>query len=1091
MTEKQIVMQKKLIVLFLFIFVYVCSDAQRTIKGTVTDGLNQDLLIGVNVLIPNTNLGTVTDIDGKFELLIPPNTTTIIFSYIGYKSQEVNIPSGEVLDVVLNPDMNTLDEVVIVDYGYGAVKREDMTGSVSSLGGREISKIPIANAAQAMTGRLAGVNVMTTDGSPDAEVVIRVRGGGSITQDNSPLFVVDGFIVNSIRDIPPSDIESINVLKDASSTAIYGAQAANGVVVITTKKPKAGKVSVSYNGFYQIKELPNDRRLDVLSPYEFALANYEHAKLSSNAALNNFTKFYGVYDDLELYKNVRPTDWQQELFGNRLPSQYHNISLSGGTEMTRLSLSLTNNNDVGLLINNGFNRNVLNFKLDQTITPKLSFSASTRITNTVVDGAGTSGRAQLSIKDAIQTRPTNGLADNLELDLTSVDNDDDFATFIKGLINPLELVKQDWRKRTTNDYILNGSLSYDLLDDLNIKTTFTSSKQFDNNLRFYGPLTGESFNNGGNLPLGEKTDILRTSYRWLNTINYKLNTTSNSKLDLLVGHEVFSNGGTNNFIRSEDFRLSITPEELFANMTFGRVDRFATEEFTDANRVSLFGRADYQLMNKYMATFTVRGDASSKFSRENRIGIFPAAALAWKINEESFLKGNDFVNELKLRASYGETGNDRIDATATQFLFVGSTLRGPGFGNFDNPYYAPSGNTLYNPNLVWETTINRNVGVDFGLINSRLTGTLDLYSNTTRDLLLRSAIPSNTGFSTQWDNIGSTSNQGIELALTGTILEGKDYFLSMNFNIGRNVAKIVELDASDFRFFQSNWASTDLRDRDDFFITVGGKLGDIYGYVTDGYYSPSDFAGYNPTTDTYTLNDGVPNSGGTVGNTRIRPGFLKLKDLNGDGLINSQDRQVIGNALPKAQGGFGLSGTYKGFDVSAFFNWSYGNDVYNTGKIQFSQYRRVNFGNLLESMSIDNRFTYLDVDGSITGIPGEIVTDLQQLAQLNEGKNIWSHTSHGIAQAVIHSWAIEDGSFLRLNNLNIGYTLPRKTLAKAGVKQLRLYLTGNNLKLWTNYTGYDPEVSTGTGGFSGLTPGVDFSAFPRSRSYTIGANINF
>ncbi|HMP31753.1 MAG TPA: TonB-dependent receptor, partial [Saprospiraceae bacterium] len=484
-----------------------------------------------------------------------------------------------------------------------------------------------------------------------------------------------------------------------------------------------------------------------------------------------------------------------------------------------------------------------------------------------------------------------------------------------------------------------------------------------------------------------------------------------------------------NFIRSEDFRLSITPQELFANMTFGRVDRFSTADFTDANRVSLFSRVDYQLMNKYMATFTVRGDASSKFSRENRIGIFPAAALAWKINEESFLKGNDIVNELKLRASYGETGNDRIDATATQFLFVGSTNRGPGFGNFDNPYYAPSGNTLYNPNLVWETTVNRNIGVDFGIMNSKITGSIDAYANTTRDLLLRSAIPSNTGFNTQWDNIGSTSNRGIELALNGTILEGKDYFLSANFNIGRNIAKIVALDAADFRFFQSNWASTDLRDRDDFFIKVGGKLGDVYGYVTDGYYQPSDFASYNAVTGTYVLKDGVPNSGGTVGNTRIRPGFLKLKDLNGDGLINSEDRQVIGNTLPVA---------------------------HNTGKIQYNQFRRVNFGNLLETMSIDNRFTYLDIDGTFTGIPGEIVTDLQQLQQLNEGKNIWSQASHGIAQAVIHSWAIEDGSFLRLNNLNLGYTLPRNTLTKVGIKQVRLYLTGNNLKLWTRYSGFDP-----------------------------------
>ncbi|MCB9082041.1 MAG: TonB-dependent receptor [Lewinellaceae bacterium] len=1064
------------------------AQAQRTIRGSVIAD-DQEPLIGVTVQVKGTTVGTVTDIDGRFEIAAS-NADSLIFSYIGYTNKTIAVGNQNDLVVVLEVSNNLLDEVVVI--GYGSVKRSDLTGSVASLSGREVNKIPITSAAQAITGRLPGVNVLTTDGSPDAEIVIRVRGGGSITQDNSPLYVVDGFIVSSIRDIPPTDIESISVLKDASATAIYGAQASNGVIVITTKRPVAGKISVSYNGFLQTKTLPGDRRYEVLSPYEFALANYEIARLRSDADLRNFEKFFGKYDDLELYKARRGTDWQEELFGSPQLSQYHNLSLSGGNATTKLSLSLTNNNDEGLLLGSGFNRTVVNFKLDQMVSSKLTFEASARITNTIVDGAGTSGNAQINIKDAVQTRPVNGIADELVIDLNSVDPNDDYQTFLRSLVNPTELVKQDWRKRTTNDYVLNGALNWSVLKNMDLKSTFTTSKQFDDRLRFYGPLTNESFNNGGSLPLGEKVNRELFSYRWLNTAAYRLENLGNHKADFLVGHEIYSDGGMSDELRAEDFRLSITPEELFANMAFGRTDRHSTTEFTDQNRLSFFGRANYQFKDRYLITATFRSDASSKFGKDNRVGIFPAVALGWKLSEEAFLANVAFINELKLRASYGETGNDRIDATATQFLFEAATNRGPGFGNVDNVYYTPTGSTLYNPNIKWETTVNRNLGLDFTLFEGKLGGSFDVYKNTTRDLLLQSAIPSNTGFRTQWNNVGTTSNRGVELALNYYLIDQRDLSLSVNFNIGINRAKIEELDGTQERFFQSNWASTDLKDQDDFYLRVGGTLGDIYGYVTDGYYTPSDFSRYDPVTDTYFLNDGVPNASATVGNTRIRPGFLKLKDLNGDGIINSQDRTVIGNTLPKHQGGFGLNFAFKGFDASAFFNWSYGNDVYNTGKIQYNQFRRVSYGNLLSTMSLDNRFSYIDIDGAYTGTPGGVVTDLNQLATLNADKNIWSPASFGIAQATIHSWAVEDGSFLRLNNLNIGYTLPSSITSRLGISSFRVYATGSNLFLWTKYTGYDPEVSTTrSSAYSALTPGVDYSSFPRSRAYTFGVNVTF
>ena len=821
-------------------------------------------------------------------------------------------------------------------------------------------------------------------------------------------------------------------------------------------------------------------------PYEFVLANYEYQALRGETAIEGFEKYFGKYGDLELYKERKPTDWQDELFGGSRLSQYHNLSVGGGTELTKMNLSVSHNDDEGLLTGSAYQRTAINFKLNQKISEKLTFDVQTRITNTIRDGAGTSS-GQLSIKDAVQTRPINGIADELEIDLNQINEDDDFQQFLLGLINPNELVKQDWRKRTDNDYVLNAALTWAITDEITAKTSFSRSKGFQEDLRFYGPLTSESFNNGGSLPLGQRTNREDDSYRWINTLNYKKDW-GESQLDVLVGHEVSSSGGKSHFLRAENFRLSITPEELFANMQFGDVDRISEAEFTDSNRKSLFGRFDFQLQNKYIFTLTARADESSKFAKENALGIFPALAFAWKIEEEDFMHDVDFIDQLKFRISYGETGNDRISSGLTQFLFEGTTNRGPGFGNVFNLYYNPDSSSLYNPDLIWETTVTSNYGLDFTMFNKRLNGSFDYYRNETRDLLYTKAIPTSTGFNEEYANIGSTANEGVELGLTGYIIDNQDFTLSANFNIGHNVLTIEKLDGTQSRFAQSNWASTDLRNRNDYILELGGKIGNMYGFVTDGFYQIDDFESYNETTGEYILKDGIADASGTVGNT-LRPGTLKLKDLNGDGIIDDDnDRRIIGNALPDFQGGFGVNVRWKNFDLSTFFNYQVGNDVYNTGKIQFNQLRRVSNGNLLNTMSLENRFTYLDIDGSYTGTPGGIVTDLEQLRQLNQGKTIWSHASHGVAAAVIHDWAIEDGSFLRLNNVTLGYSLPTKLISKIGLSKFRVFATGRNLAIWTNYSGYDPEVNSSSNPF---TPGLDRSSFPRARSYTFGINATF
>ncbi|MDA3880643.1 MAG: TonB-dependent receptor [Prolixibacteraceae bacterium] len=1099
MTDFKIKKQKSLSVFFSRIGVLVMSllltsalyAQDVTVKGKVSDAQTGEMLPGVNVVQKGTTNGTVTDIDGEYEIRVPASAT-LQYSFIGYQMLEVDIDGRNSINIELSADTKQLDEVIAI--GYGSVKRRDNTGAIATISGEELKKIPVSSAADAIKGRMPGVNITTTDGSPDAEIVIRVRGGGSVTQDNSPLYVVDGFIVGSINDIPPGDITSINVLKDAASTAIYGAQAANGVIIITTQAAQAGRTKVSYNGYLQIKQLPLERKFDVLDPYEYVMAHYEYAKLRSDADLRNFEKYYGKYGDLELYKQKKATDWQDELFGSNPLSQSHNLSITGGTQTTKVSLSLTNNNDDGIMIGNGYKRNAINFKLNHKVFENLTLDASARITDTKVDGAGTSGSAQLRVRDVVTARPVNGIADELEIDLNKIDSSDDYQSFLLSMIDPIELAKQDWRNENTNRYVLNAGLTWNPLSNLIIKTTFTDSKTYERNKRFYGPLTSKSRQEGNSLPLGTKDERRNFSYRWLNTLNYIFTEMGAHKLDFLLGHELYSSGGDRYNVEVQNFRESMQPDELFANMALGNTVSHSTYESTNSNRVSYFGRVNYQFVDKYLATFTLRSDMSSKFKKDNRVGLFPAFALGWKMSEEQFIKNLDVFDELKLRASIGATGNDRIPANSTKFLFKASTNRAPGMGTNDyNAYYTPDGSTLYNPDVKWETTINRNLGLDFVMLKGIVNGTFDLYQNTTKDLLIKSAISPISGFSTQWNNIGSTSNKGVELALNTFIVDRKDFVVSARLNFGINRSKIEELDGTDSRFYQSNWASTDLKDRDDFYLEVGETIGMIYGYRNDGMYTVDDFEGYDEVTGKYILKEGVPDAKQTLGVNDVKPGYMKIKDMNNDSLINSLDREVIGNALPSATGGFGLDMRYKGFDATVMFNWSYGNDIYNTGKIEYNQLYRSSFGNMLSSQSSDNRFTYIDVDGSYTGTAGEVVTDLEQLREMNEGKEMWNGPSSlGQATAVVTDWAIEDGSYIRLQMITLGYTVPRNISQRIGMSQLRFYVSGNNLFVWTKYSGYDPEVSTTrSSSYQALTPGVDYSAYPRSRAFTFGVNVTF
>lgn len=1071
-----------------FMLLLICSTAwaqTRKITGKVSD--DQGPMVGVSIKLKGTSTATTTNSNGAFSINVPTNgNAVLVFSYIGSITKEVTVGTHSEINVTLQDDQQGLNEVVVI--GYGTVARKDLAGAVGSLKGSEIAKTPVANIAEALTGRIPGVQVTTLDGAPGADVIIRVRGGGSITQDNTPLYIVDGFIVDNINNIAPTDIESVDVLKDASSTAIYGARGANGVVIITTKSPKAGKTTISYNGFGQAKTLP--RKLEVLSPYDFALVQYEYGMLRGQTSneFKNFTRYFGVYDDLELYKYQKPTDWQEELFGRIVKSQQQNLSLTGGTEKTKLSFNATYNDDEGLMQNSGQERFYFNFKLNHQISNRLKLDLAARYSNMTVDGAGTSGTSSIRIGDGIQTRPVNGLADQIVIDPDDVaEGNDDFDNFLRSVIKPTDLVQQDYRKRINNDLSLNAALGWDVNKKLTLRSELAVTRRNNLNKRYWGPLTGESRNVGLNKPLAELSSGASNTYRWVNTANYKVLKTKQHNLGVLLGQELNTTFGNTLFNRAKYFEDSLTPEMIFANMALGTSERVETREERGEDLMSFFGRVNYTFLDKYILYLTLRADGSSKFGPANRWGYFPAASFAWRVSDEAFMKDIKVISDLKLRVSYGEAGNNRITNDQWRFLFGPSQNRTYGAGDINQTYYAVINRQLPNPNLKWETTVSRNLGLDFGLFQNKVTGTLDLYQNTTRDLIVDNEIPPQTGFPSQQINIGQTSNKGIELSLNANLINKKDFTLSASFNIGRNLPKIDKLDGNNQRILQSNWAGTDLKTQDDYLLQVGKTIGLMYGYVSDGFYTVDDFSSYNATTRTYVLKPGVANSntllGGIIG---IRPGTMKLKDLDGDGFVTAdKDRRIIGSAIPSHSGGFGLNATYKSFDVSTFFNWVYGNQIYNTGRIAFNMMYRTTFGNMLNTMNYEDRFKYINGEG-------KIVTELADLAELNKNAKIWSPFSSGTASPLFSDAAVEDGSFFRMTYVTLGYTLPKKLTSKVGISSLRLYATAYNVFLLTSYTGYDPEVSTTrSGSYAALTPGVDYSAYPKSRTYTFGVNLNF
>lgn len=1052
-----------------------------TVKGNVTDSQGEPI-IGATVTEKGKNQnGVVTDLDGNFTLTVTKGKK-IVVTFVGMKTEEVTAVSGKVLKIVMEDDSQTLAEVEVVAVGYGNARKRDLTGAISSVGEGTLKNIPVTSASSAITGRLAGVSVVTTEGSPDASVNIRVRGGGSITQSNEPLFIVDGFEVSSINDIPPTDIESIDVLKDASSTAIYGAKGANGVILVTTKSGRAGKTEITFNASVGFNQFYN--QTEVLSPYEYVYLQRE-IDYSENAG---FFSRYGRWEDVDIYKAREGANWQDKLFGNTGVKQSYNIGINGGGENLIYSISFTHDDESYIMTNSNYKRDNVNLKLSRQLNKKLRVELNAKMSNQVIDGPSVSSGWKL--RDAVKYPNVGSLTD-----LTSEDLMGDNQVLIENITNlndPLFNIENEYKKQTKFSNSYNVGLVWDVVKGLQWRAEGTYGYSFDRTDNIYLANTGEANSKAGQ-PVAYRYYWTGNNWTLRSTLNYKFSLADIHRFDVLAGIEGRSYERDQMKVNTDYYPHDYSVENIMAMWNNGTVEPTYTTISEPSRTMSYFGRLNYTLNDRYYLAFTLRADGTNVFAKGNKWGVFPAGSLAWRISDEAFMENTkNWLSNLKLRASYGKSGNARVGSYWRQtYSPVSATNRLYYLGE-EGQSSLQTTNTLRNENLTWETKYSANVGLDLGLWNNRVNLTLDYYNDVTKDLIMQVQLPSNSGYTNQYQNLGQTTNRGLELSLNANLVQTKDFFLDFNFNISFNKNKVDKLygNENNEMIIQGGWTTLG---SDNYRIYVGEEVGLMYGYVCDGMYSFEDFT-FDETTMRWKLatdengKNIAPDCTGVLTNSAqyFGPGHLKLKDLNGDGVIDpDNDRKIIGRALPKHTGGFGISTGWKGFDLSALFNWSYGNDIFNVSKLDYTSYRlSQRYQNMSSEMSLAHRFTTID---PITGqniLFGEYANP-ERLKEINANATIW-HPLHNHAAPT--DWAVEDGSFLRLGTLTLGYTLPKSLSQKVGIKNLRVYATGNNLFCLTSYSGQDPEVSTNS---NQMALGWDYSAYPKARSYVFGLNVTF
>ena len=761
--------------------------AQRiTVEGIVTDS-NGEPIIGATVIEKgNKTNGVVTDLDGKFSITVSEKKKVLVITYIGMKPQEVVSQPGKLLKVKMEDESQLLDEVVVVSVGYGNARKRDLTGAISSVGENTLKNIPVTSASSALTGRLAGVSVITSEGSPDASVSIRVRGGGSITQSNEPLFIVDGFEVSGIDDIPPTDIESIDVLKDASSTAIYGAKGANGVILVTTKSGRTGRTEVSFNASVGFSRMYN--QTEVLSPYEYV---YLQRELDSSDNAGFFDKF-GRWEDINNYKARVGTNWQDMLFGNTGIKQNYNLNISGGSKDLIYSLSYTHDDESYIMSVSNFKRDNLNLKLTKKFGDKLRLDFNAKMTNRVVDGPSVSSGSKL--RDAIKYPNIGTLTDLSDEDLAG--DDEILIENISNLNDPMFNITNEYKKQTKFNNNYNVALIWNIIKGLEWRAEGTYGYSYDRTDNIWLANTGEANSKAGQ-PVARRQYWNGNNWALRTILNYKFDIQKKHRFGIMAGWEAKHSQRDEMEINADYYPADYTVDNILAMWNNGTSEPTYTTIEEPSRSMSYFGRLNYIFNDRYYLTFTLRSDGTNVFAPGNKWGIFPAGSLAWRISDEKFMDSvRNWFNNLKLRASYGKSGNARVGSYWRQTYSPVTNTKNLYYQNEIGQSSLQTSTRLRNENLTWESKYSTNLGLDMTFWN-RLNVTFDFYNDVTKDLIMEIQLPSVSGYRTQYQNLGQTTNRGVELSLNANLINKKDFFLDFNFNIAFNKNRVDALYGSE------------------------------------------------------------------------------------------------------------------------------------------------------------------------------------------------------------------------------------------------------------------------------------------------------
>ena len=1005
---------------------------QKVVSGTITDAATGEPMPGVNIVIKGTNIGVLTDVNGKFSIApSDPDNAILVFSFIGYGTKEIPIAGKSIIDAALNAEIKGLEEVIVI--GYGSVKKSDLTGSVSSINISDLQSTPIASVEQGLVGRAAGVMVTQSSGMPGAIASIRIRGTNSLQGGNEPLYVIDGFPIyngtgygntggytqySGLSTINSSDIESIEILKDASATSIYGARAANGVVLITTKSGKRGTDVITFESTYGIQRVAKE--IDVMNALEFA-------ELINEAYTNDgLTPFYNASEMQAIRQNPEGTNWQDQIF-RTAPTQNYQLNFSGGDQKMIYSITANYFDQEGIICNSDFKRYSGRVNLERNILSNFRVGSHINVSKTIANAVVTNSGGTNSgvVSTAMKFNPVLSVFENYDLKIYTPINNTGIP-----YPNPVATAKKMIRENQVVRMLGDIFGEWEIIPDLKAKVSF-GADLFNSKFNTFIP---SSIQESAGVAVASISSGFTTNWLNENTLSWNKIINSNHKISLLGGITFQQNHYEDLSASSQSYVNDVLEEN---SLEAGAIYNKPSSSNSDWGLISYLARADYNMKERYLFSLSSRIDGSSRFGSNNKYALFPSGSFAWRLIEEDFIKNLELFTNLKLRASYGFTGNQEI-GSFNSLPTLGSTNYTIG-RQLVTGFYP---NIIPNPDLKWEKTSQLDFGLDFGFWENRLRVTADYYHKKTTDLLYAIAIPYVSGFSTSLSNIGSMQNQGFELAIESDNFTG-DFQWTTNFNISFNKNKVLELGGEEYK--DIGGGDGHLQIPSAIRLIVGEPIGLFYGYVFDGIFQNQTELDAGPTSSTNWI------------------GARRYMDLGGpdgikDGVVDATyDRTVIGNPNPDFTGGITNTFFYKGFELNVFMQYSYGNDILNFDAIELT-------------LPSGGQNVYADL--------------VNRWTPTNPSNKYPKATTN--RNAIFCDDYIEDGSFLKVKTLTFAYTFP--TLKVKHVSDFKLYITGQNLITFTKYSGFDPEVNYR--GATSLELGQDFGGYPQAKTILLGVKLN-